>query len=47
MQELVRVFGYRMGYYRRKLYGLFGFCQCGSRLNYTTKGRGICPSCGR
>jgi hypothetical protein len=37
----------RLRYYWRLVCNFFGFCPCGSRLNWTTKGRPLCPTCGR
>ncbi len=39
---------YRLRYVRRSIWLFFGCChRCHSRLNYTTKGRPICPRCGK
>lgn len=36
---------YKYRYARRKLYNFFGRCEkCGAKLNYTGKGRGVCPN---
>lgn len=41
------VLRYRVRYYWRKLCNALGFCHCGSRVNWTTTGRPICPRCGK
>ena len=39
---------YRLRFYWRKLCNALGFCgTCGTRVNFTTTGRPICPRCGR
>lgn len=36
---------YKFRYVRRKLYNACGRCEkCGSKLNYTGKGRAVCPN---
>lgn len=43
MQKLT----YRLRYWKRKLWHLFGRCpKCNGAVNWTTKGRPICPDCG-
>ena len=37
---------YRLRYYLGKVCKLLGFCRdCGSTLNFTKNGQGICPNC--
>lgn len=37
---------YRLKYYKRRLWLFLGKCpRCGCPVNYTTKGRPICPNC--
>jgi len=39
---------YKLKYYKRLILNFFGLCSiCYNQLNYTSKGRGICPNCGR
>jgi len=38
---------YRLRYYWKKLGTFFGFCPCGSRVNFTRDGRALCPNCKR
>ena len=38
---------YRSRYWWRKLCNAFGFCPCGTIVNWTTTGRPICPKCGK
>ena len=36
---------YKYRYMRGKLYNFFGRCEkCGAKLNYTSKGRSVCPN---
>lgn len=42
----MRLNKYTLRFYWRKFCNFFGFCPCGCRVNYTTRGRAICPSCG-
>jgi hypothetical protein len=37
---------YRVRYYWRKTCNAFGYCPCGSLVNFTSKGRAVCPQCG-
>lgn len=38
---------YRLRYYGKKVCKFCGFCfRCGTTLNYTRSGVGICPKCG-
>ena len=37
----------RATYLWRKLLKQVGYCSCGTRLNYTRSGQGVCPWCGR
>jgi rRNA maturation endonuclease Nob1 len=40
--------GYRLRYYWRKAVNFAGLCyRCGSTVNYTRKGKAICPRCGK
>ena len=34
-------------WYWRKLCNMVGMCPCGTQVNWTFTGRGICPRCGR
>ncbi len=39
---------YRLRYWYRWLCRALGFCPiCGTRLNWTSSGRPICPECGK
>lgn len=39
---------YRLKYLHRAVWLFFGLChRCNNRLNHTSKGRPICPLCGR
>lgn len=43
MQKLI----YRLRYWRRTILLSVGLCpKCWQRVNFTTKGRPICPDCG-
>jgi len=44
---MMRILKLRFKYYFKKACNSLGFCPCGNRVNYTTKGRPICPECGR
>ena len=44
---LTMILRYRVRYYWRKVCNAFGFCPCGTRVNWTTTGRPLCPWCGR
>jgi len=38
---------YRLRYWKRAIWLFFGFChKCNTRLNYTTRGKPVCPWCG-
>ena len=37
----------RLRYYYRHLLNSFNLCPCGSTINRTSKGRPICPRCGK
>jgi len=48
MSMLFRTIKLRVSYWWRRMLRAVGVCpQCWSALNYTTRGRPICPSCGR
>lgn len=39
---------YKYEYWRRKILLFLGICpKCGTKVNYTTLGRPICPDCSR
>jgi len=45
---MTRIILLRLRYYWRKLCLALGVCpNCGTMVNWTTKGRPICPNCGR
>lgn len=39
---------YRLRYWQRQIINFIGLChRCGTRLNFTRHGKGVCPECGR
>jgi len=45
MTKMKQKIAYRIRYYLRRLARAIGVChKCGTRLNYTITGRGICPN---
>lgn len=43
-----QILKYRLRYWWRKWVRLCGCCpDCYTRVNYTSRGRSICPQCGR
>jgi predicted amidophosphoribosyltransferase len=39
---------YKFNYWKRKILLALGVCpKCWSQVNYTPKGRAICPNCGQ
>lgn len=48
MKALIVKIGYRYRYWHRRFWRALGICErCGCWRNRTTKGRPICPQCGR